>query len=117
MKRFVGYAAILALLSAPAFAAKNSSTVTIAEPVTVGTTQLPAAEYHVTWTGTGSSAQVTLANVKDAKSTVTVPAKVVDQKNALNSVLTSSKGGTNVLEGINLNKVTLVFTSAPNSGQ
>jgi hypothetical protein len=59
MKRFVGYAAMLALLSAPAFAAKNSSTVTISEPVTVGTTQLPAAEYHVTWTGTGSSAQVT----------------------------------------------------------
>jgi hypothetical protein len=114
MKRFVGFAAVLALLSAPAFAAKNSSKVVLSEPVTVGTTQLPAAEYNVTWTATGSSAQVTLAN---GKSTVTVPAKVVDQKNALNSVLTSTKGGTNVLEGINLNKVTLVFTSSPNSGQ
>ena len=117
MKRFIGFAAILVLLSAPAFAAKNSSTINISQPVTVGTTQLPAAQYKVTWTGTGSSAQVTLENVKDAKSTVTVPAKVVDQKNVLNSVLTSTKGGTNVLEGINLNKVTLVFTSAPNSGQ
>ena len=114
MKRFVGYAAVLALLSAPAFAAKNSSTVIISEPVTVGTTQLPAAEYHVTWTGTGSSAQVTLAN---GKSTVTLPAKVVDQKNAVSSVLTTSKGGSNVLEGINLNKVTLMFTPSPNSGQ
>lgn len=114
MKRFVGYAAVLVLLSAPAFAAKNSSTVTLPEPVTVGTTQLPAAEYRVTWTGTGSSAQVTLAN---GKSTFTVPAKVVDQKNPVNSVLTSTKGGTNVLEGINLYKVTLVFTSVPNSGQ
>jgi hypothetical protein len=114
MKRFVGYAAILALLSAPAFAAKNSSTVTLAEPVTLGTTQLPAAEYHVTWTGTGSTAQVTLAS---GKSTVTVPAKVVDQKNAVSSVLTSTKGGSTVLEGINLSKVTLVFTSSPNSGQ
>lgn len=114
MKRFVGYAAILALLSAPAFAAKNSSTVTISQPVTVGTTQLPAAQYHVTWTGTGSSAQVTLAN---DKSTVTVPAKVVDQKNAITSVLTGTKGGSTVLEGINLNKVTLVFTPSPNSGQ
>ncbi len=114
MKRFVGYAAVLALLSAPAFAAKNSYTVNISEPVTVGTTQLPAAEYHISWTGTGSSAQVTLAS---GKSTVTVPAKVVDQKNAVNSVLTGTKGGSNVLEGINLNKVTLVFTPSPNSGQ
>jgi hypothetical protein len=114
MKRFVGYAAVLALLSAPAFAAKNSSTVTIPEPVTVGTTQLPAADYHVTWTGTGSAAQVTLAS---GKSTVTIPAKVVDQKNAVSSVLTSTKGGSTVLESINLNKVTLVFTSSPNSGQ
>jgi hypothetical protein len=114
MKRFVGYAAMLALLSAPAFAAKNSETVTISQPVTVGTTQLPAAEYRVTWTGTGSSAQVTLAN---GKSTVTIPAKIVDQKNSVSSVLTETKGGSNVLEGINLNKVTLVFASAPNSGQ
>jgi hypothetical protein len=114
MKRFVGYAAVLALLSAPAFAAKNSSTVIIAEPVTVGTTQLPAAEYRVTWTATGSTAQVTLAS---DKSTVTIPAKVVDQKNAVSSVLTQTKGGSTVLEGINLNKVTLVFTSSPNSGQ
>lgn len=114
MKRFLGYAAMLALVSAPAFAAKNSSTVNISEPVTVGTTQLPAAQYQVTWTGTGSSAQVTLAN---GKSTVTIPAKVVDQKNAVNSVLTGTKGGSTVLEGINLSKVTLVFTPSPNSGQ
>jgi hypothetical protein len=114
MKRFVGYAAILALLSAPAFAAKNSSTVIIPEAVTVGTTQLPAAQYHVSWTGTGSSAQVTLTN---GKSTVTIPAKVVDQKNPVSSVLTETKGGSNVLEGINLNNVTLVFTPSPSSGQ
>jgi hypothetical protein len=114
MKRFVGYAAVLVLLSAPAFAAKNSSTVILSQPVTVGTTQLPAAEYRVTWTSTGSDAQVTLAN---GKSTVTVPAKVVDEKHSVNSVLTSNKGGANVLEGINLYKVSLVFTSAPNSGQ
>jgi hypothetical protein len=114
MKRFVAYAAVLALFSAPAFAARNSETINISEPVTVGTTQLPAAEYHVTWTGTGSSAQVTLAH---GKSVVTLPAKVVDQKNGVNSVLTSTKSGTNVLEGINLNKVSLVFTPSPNSSQ
>ena len=114
MKRFLGYAAVLALLSAPAFAAKNSETISLAGPVTVGTTQLPAASYKVTWTATGSNAQVTLEH---GKSVVTLPAKIVDQKNSLNSVLTSTKGGTSVLEGINLSKVTLVFTSSPSSGQ
>jgi hypothetical protein len=114
MKRFLGYAAILALLSAPAFAAKNSDTISISQPVTVGSTQLPAAEYKVTWTGTGSNAQVTLAH---GKSTVTVPAKIVEQKNNMNSVLTQSKDGANILQGINLNKVSVTFTSAPSSGQ
>jgi hypothetical protein len=32
-------------------------------------------------------------------------------------VLTGNKGGSNVLEGINLNKVTLLFTPSPTSGQ
>jgi hypothetical protein len=114
MKRFLGYAAMLALLSVPAFAAKNSQKITLSNPVTVGTTQLPAADYKVTWTGTGTAAQVTLTN---GKSVVTLPAKVVDQKNAVNSVLTRTKDGANILEGINLDKVTLVFTSSPSSGQ
>ncbi len=114
MKRFLGYAAMLALLSAPAFAAKNSDTINLPEAVTIGTTQLPAADYRVTWTGTGTTVQVTLAH---GKSTFTVPAKLVEQKNNVNSVLTESKGGSNVLEGINLNKVSLTFSATPASGQ
>ena len=114
MKRFLGFAAMLALLSAPAFAAKNSETVIISEPVTLGSNQLPAANYRVSWTGTGSNAQVTLTN---GKSTVTVPAKVVDQKNNANSILTNSTSGSNLLESINLSKVSLVFAASPSSGQ
>src|SRR5215472_3173146 len=109
MKRFLAYAAILALVSAPAFAAKNSENVTFAHPVTVGTTQLPAAQYKVTWTGTGSNAQVTLTH---GKSVVTLPAKVVEQKNGMVSVQTNSKDGATILQGINLSNVTLEFTSA-----
>jgi uncharacterized protein YdeI (BOF family) len=114
MKRFVGYAAVLALVSTPAFAAKNSENITFSQPVTVGTTQLPAAEYKVTWNETGSHAQVTLTH---GKSVVTLPAKVVEQKNGQNSVQTNTKDGANILEGINLSKVSVVFTSSPSSGQ
>ena len=48
---------------------------------------------------------------------VTLPAKVVDQKNNNSSILTETRGNATVLEGINFSKVSLVFTSSPNSGQ
>jgi hypothetical protein len=114
MKRILSSALMLAFVSAPAFAAKNSETLNIAEPVMVGTTQLPAADYKVTWTGTGTSGQVTLTH---GKTTVTVPAKVVEQKNNMNSILTDSKGGANSLEEIYLNKVSLILENAPHTGQ
>ena len=111
MKKFIGSAAVLALLAVPAFAAQNSGKVVIAQAVTVGTTQIPAAEYKVTWDETGS---VTLAH---NKSVFTLPAKVVAQKNSVTSIHTDSKTGTTVLVGIDLPKVSVEFTSAPAVGQ
>jgi hypothetical protein len=105
---------MLALVSAPAFAAKNSESITIKQPVTVGTTQLPAAEYKVTWNEIGSNAQVTLTH---GKSVVTLPAKVVEQKNSVQTLLTDKKDGAIILMGLDLSKVTVEFTSSPNSGQ
>ncbi len=114
MKRFFGFAIMVALLSIPAFAAKNSGNLTISDNVTVGTTQLPPDSYKVTWTGTGSDVQVTLTH---GKTSVTVPAKLVEQKNGNNSILTDSKGGTTVLQAIYLDKVTLKLVTSPASGQ
>ena len=114
MKRLFASALMLACLSAPAFAAKNSETLNISEPVLVGTTTLQPADYKISWTGTGSAAQVTLAH---GKTSVTVPAKVVDQKNGMNSILTDSKGGANTIKAINLNKVTLQLEDSQTSGQ
>src|ERR1035437_4208729 len=114
MKRFFGFALMVALLSIPAFAAKNSDTITISDNVTVGSTLLPPATYKVTWTNTGSDAQVTFVH---GKTTVTFPAKLADQKNGANSILTDSKSGTSVLHAIYLNKVTLTVAGTPASGQ
>jgi hypothetical protein len=114
MKRLLGCALLVALLSAPAFAEKNSGSVTIAEPVTVGNTQLPAADYKVMWTGLGPNGQVTLIH---GKTRITVPAKVTEQKNNAPSILTDSKNGSNALQAIYLNKVSLVLTGSPIPGQ
>jgi hypothetical protein len=98
-------------MAVPAFAAQNSGKVVLTQAVTVGTTQIPAAEYKVTWNDTGS---VTLAH---DKSVFTLPAKVTAQKNSVTSIRTDSKNGTTVLTGIELPKVSVEFTSAPTSGQ
>jgi hypothetical protein len=105
---------MLALVSVPAFAAKNSEKITIGHTVTVGTTQLPAAEYKVTWNETGSNTQVTLTH---GKSVITLPAKVVEQKHNVNSVRTDDAGATSILRGLDLGKVTVDFLSTPSSGQ
>jgi hypothetical protein len=114
LKRFIGYAAILALLSAPAFAAKNSGRINLQTPVTVGTTKLPAAEYTVTWSEIGSNAKVTLSH---GKTVVTVPAKVVEQKHDTTSIQTNEKGGTSILLGIDLKDVSVEFAPSKGSGE
>jgi hypothetical protein len=114
MKRFFGIAIVLVLLSVPAFAAK-SETVNFSGTVKVGTVQLPAGQYKVTWTPNGSDAQVTLAQGK--KILVTVTAKVVEQKHNLNGVTTNTLGGVEVLQTIQLDRVSLVLESSPASGQ
>jgi hypothetical protein len=115
LKRFIGYAAILALVSAPAFAAKNSDNITIDRPATVGTTQLPAAEYKVTWNATGSNAQVTLTH---GHTVFTLPARVIEHKNNNHAVRVDTKDGAVILMGLDLGKVSVDFTSSsPSSGQ
>ena len=115
MKRFFGFAMILALLSAPVFAANNSQTVNIPEAVKVGSTQIPAGNCKVTWTGSGSNVQVSL--VEKGKTLATVPATIVEQKHNLNGITTNTEGGVEVLLAINLSNISLVFASEPVSGQ
>ena len=115
MKRLFGYALMLTILTAPAFAAKNSQSVDLSENVKVGSTQLSAGQYKVTWTGTGSNVQVTLA--QSGKATVTVAATVVEEKHDHKGFTVNRIGGVDQLEGIQLSNISLVFTSPAVSGQ
>jgi hypothetical protein len=115
MKRFFGFAMILAFLSVPVFAANNSQTVKIPAAVKVGSTQIPAGDCKVTWTSSGSNVQVSL--IEKGKTLVTVPAKIVEQKHNLNGITTNTEGGAEVLVTINLSNISLVLGSEPVSGQ
>ena len=114
MKRLFGYALMLTLAAAPAFAAKNSQSVNFASPVKVGTTELPAGDCKVSWTGTGDTVQVTLNN--NGKS-ITVPAKLVAGKNDHKGYTVNRVSGTDQLETIQFSNVSLQLQGATASGQ
>jgi hypothetical protein len=115
MKRFLGCAMIVALFSVPALAAGKSQKVSFPTAVKVGSTQLPAGDYKVTWAGSGPNVQITIA--KQGTPAVTVPARIVDQNHDSDAVVTNTAGGQNVLEAIELSHVTLVMENPPAQGQ
>jgi hypothetical protein len=118
MKRLLYSVAILALISVPAFAAKNSSSVTLPDAVTVGSNQLPAGDYKVTWTGTGPSVQVTLVQKdKFTPKPITVTAKVVEGSDSRTTFAVDRQGNVNVLESLQLGKTTITFAPSPSNGQ
>jgi hypothetical protein len=110
MKRFFGYALIVAMLAIPAFAAKNSKKVTLTADVKVGSTELKAGSYLVTWTGDGKEVQVTIAAKKGAS--VTVPATVVEAKNNHVGAVISTANGSSTLKTILLDDCNLVLAEA-----
>ena len=114
MKRFLGFALMLALTAAPAFAAKNSQSVNFAQSVKVGSTEFPAGDCKVTWNGTGDSVQVTIA--QNGK-IVTIPAKLVAEKNNHKGYIVSRVGGADQLQTIQLNNISLQLESPTASGQ
>jgi hypothetical protein len=115
MKRFFAFAMMLALLSAPAFAAKNSQTVNLPMAVKAGSTELTAGDYNVTWTGSAPNVQVTFTSANNKKVIVTLPAKLVEQSNKNEGLDTSNEGGVEVLEAIRMSNKTLVLESSASS--
>lgn len=115
MKRFFVVVMMVALLSAPAFAAKNSQTVAVPSAIKAGSTMLAPGDYNVTWTGSGADVQVTFA--KNKKVIVTLPAKLVEENNKNEELDTDSKTGVDVLRAIRTRNMTLLFKdSAASSG-
>jgi hypothetical protein len=114
MKRYFGYALVVALTVAPAFAAKNSQSLNLASPVKIGANQLPAGDCKVTWNGTGDNVQVTIA--QNGK-TLTIPAKLVVEKHTHKGYIVAREGGADQLQTLQFNNVSLQLEGAPASGR
>jgi hypothetical protein len=114
MKRSVGFALMLVLFAVPAFAGNKTPTVDIPINVQVGSTQIPAGLYEVTWTGSGPSVQATL--IQNNKTVVTFSAKLVEGKNNP-GVETDTRSGAAILDAINTSKFSLTLEDEPQSGQ
>jgi len=106
---------LLALLSAsiPGIAANTSSTsIHLATPTQVGSSDLPAGDYKLTWTDAASSGSDTQINFLQGKKVVaTVPAKLVPARNDENTVETNTQNGTSILQVIRLSHVNLSFAN------
>jgi hypothetical protein len=111
MKRFFVSIMMVALLSAPAFAGKNSQTVAVTSTVKVGSTTLVPGDYNLTWTGSGPDVQVTFALGK--KLIVTLPAKLAEERNKNDGELDiDSNAGVSVLRAIRTRNMTLLFSDS-----
>ncbi|MGD0443969.1 MAG: hypothetical protein ABSA39_08535 [Edaphobacter sp.] len=114
MKRIFVSVVMVALFSAPAFAAKNSQTVDVPSTLRAGSTMLVPGNYNVTWTGSGPDVQVTFAQGK--KVVVILPAKLIEQSNRNEELDTDSQNGVEVLQAIRTRTMTLMFSNPPSSG-
>jgi len=95
----------------PKTAAANGSsgTVRLETAVRVGSVELPAGYYKVTWTGPSDDAQVTL---KQNQTTASATAKVVEVRRNADSYATKIENGTRVLTEIQFQKITLVLNQS-----
>lgn len=106
--------ALLAALPVLSFAA-NKKTITLSDPVAVGTTVLKPGQYVVEWSGDG--AQVPVKFEQNNKTLATAQATLKKQSSPYDSVQLNSKAGSKekVLNQINFTKETLVFQNGAGS--
>jgi hypothetical protein len=114
LKRVLSFAFIMALVSIPAFAAKNPSVV-FPEDVKVGSTLVPAGHYNLTITGAGSDVQVTINQGK--KAVVTFTAAQTPAKGLISITSKDAGKAAPSLQSIQLHDFNLVLHNAPQTGQ
>jgi phenolic acid decarboxylase len=107
LARFANLALLLALIAIPVLAAKNSQRFFSQYDVRVGDTELKQGHWVVTWSdSTGTNVQLTIKT--DDKKTVTVSARVVNEKNRVPGVETFLDNNVHYLGAIHASDATYV---------
>jgi len=102
-------AAVLVLFSVSGWAGdKMKANIHIDQTVHVGSTQLAPGEYKMTWTESGTNAEVTFS--QDNKVVATVPAQVTQERSGYNSPALRTNRDSNTLTGVDLPTVSFSFT-------
>jgi len=100
---------VLVLLSVSAWAGdKMKANIQVDQTLHVGSTQLDPVEYKMTWTESGSNAEVTFSQGK--KVIATVPAQATHERSGYR-VPALRIGVSHTLVGVDLPEVSLSFTS------
>jgi hypothetical protein len=108
MKRILGLALLFILSSVTLSAAKNSRTFYLPSEVHAGGVLLPRGICEVTWgTPTGSLVQLTIKT--DDRRTVTVPARMVEGKQATTGAVTSVIDGITYLDELHTDNAKFIF--------
>jgi hypothetical protein len=113
-RNVISSAVLIVLLSLTGWAGDSGkaadsgkATIRLYQPATVGSTELAAGEYKITWQGTGPQADVTFSQGK--KAVVTVPAQVAQERSGYSGPVIHTNSKTKALLGISLPKVSLTF--------
>jgi hypothetical protein len=108
--KFTLSTAVLVLLSVSGWASdKMKANIHIDQTVHVGSTQLVPGEYKMTWTESGSNAEVTFSQGK--KVIATLPAQVAVEHSGYNGPALLTDNISNTLTGVALPNVSLSFAS------
>jgi hypothetical protein len=114
MKRFSTLLILATLVSVAAFAAESGSgKIHLTNSVKVGSTELPAGDYKVTWSGSADKAQVTLTQGKNV-ATTTARIEAAHQNN--DSVIVTEQNGSRTLNEIQVHGTTLVLQNGQSTG-
>ena len=101
---------VLVLLSVSGWASdKMKANIQIYQTVHIGSTELAPGEYKMTWTQSGSNAEVTFSQGK--KVIAIVPAQATQERSGYDSPALRTDSVSNTLLGVDLPKVSISFES------
>lgn len=113
MKKIFGLGLLLILSSVAVFAAKNSQTFYLSTDVQAGSVQLPRGICEMTW-GAVSGSQVQLTIKTEGKKTITIPARIVEEKQDRIGTVLSDVNGVTHLQEIRTRNARFIIESAAN---